>query len=77
MLYSQSLVLNCARLPIDAMYNNFIMDRIHARNYRPCLAQYGRGGRGGGTISNGKEGGGRTLSLMFNLPQSLFKDGHP
>ena len=36
-----------ARLPIDTMYNNFIMDRIHARNCRPCLAQYGRRGGGG------------------------------
>ena len=36
MLYSQSLVLNCARLPIDAMYNKFIT-RIADR--MPCLAQ--------------------------------------
>ena len=59
MLYSQSLILNCARLPIDAMYNKFITriaDRIHARNCRPCLANTNsEGGRGGETIPSGKE----------------------
>ena len=68
MLYSQSLVLNCARLTIDAMYNNFIMDRIHARNCRPCLAQNGGGGR---TIPNGKEEGGRTSFIGRLMPLEI------
>ena len=45
MLYSQSLVLNCARLPIDAMYNNFIT-RIADR--MPSIRTVEGGGGGGG-----------------------------
>ena len=40
MYYSQSLVLNRARLPIDAMYNNFIME--------PAIAGHDMHNMGGG-----------------------------
>ena len=52
------------RTVVKNMYNNFIMDRIHACNCRSCLAQYRREG-GGGTIPNKKEGGEEPLSLTF------------
>ena len=48
---------------VKNMYTNFIIDRIHARNCRSCLAQYRRGG--GGRYLTKKREGEEPLSLTF------------
>ena len=63
MLYSQSLVLNCERLPMDAMYyyaycGSNSCPQAMSGPIRTVTG--GGGGEGGETIPSGKEGGGRT-----------------